>query len=131
MRPRSIITAVVAGIAIVGALGAMALARGKTHPTSLTIRAYSLTADPGLIFGSLDSDTRNCVAGRSVNIYSAPAPGGPFVQTDSTHASSHGAFAGVVDRNQNAFKAVAPKETYGPKHHHKTCAKASATILAY
>lgn len=122
----------VAGIAAAGALtvAALALARGQAHDTTITIRGYTFVEQPNLMYGSLDSDTRKCLAGRTVKLYdSSSRPSEPYELADTDKTSASGAWSGVVDGDKFFFKAVVTKSKYGPKHHRKTCRADSTTVV--
>jgi hypothetical protein len=122
---------IVVGIAVAGVLCAAGLAgaHSQSHPTTVTIRGYTFVEKPNLIYGSLDSDTQKCVAGRKVKIYDSTEQGGPYKLTDTATASESGAWSGVVDGSNFFYKALVPKSKYGPKHHRKTCAGDVMTIV--
>ena len=108
----------------------MAGAHGQAHPTTVTIRGYTFVDKPNLIYGSLDSDTQKCIAGRKVKISESSEQGGPYKVTDTATASAKGAWSGAVDGDGNFFfKALVPKSKYGPKGHRKTCGGDAITIV--
>jgi hypothetical protein len=124
--------ALILALALAGAAGIAneAIARAPAHPTAITVDGFYGIVPKVEVYGSITSEEKRCIAGRTVKVYIQPTKDDPFTQIDTAVTSQNGAWMGFGDADfPYTAKATVMRSTFGPKHHHQVCGSSTATFI--
>ena len=129
MTLKNLLVTAVAGFAVIAAFSGEAVAQAPIA-TSVKVDAVVL-ADAGrlgVLVGEVGSPNPKCRAGRRVKITFTYVDGPK--QSDTAVTSARGFFAGAgTDLGAQAAKVTVVRKSFGPRHHRRTCAAVTKSVL--